>query len=44
MFIITRPLSLDDVQVLDWVPLLERMAIEAEAELIRENSDDQSPR
>jgi hypothetical protein len=44
MFIITRPLSLDDVQVLDWVPLLERMAIEAEAELSRENSDDQSPR
>ncbi len=41
MFIITRPLSLSDIEILDWVPLLERREAEAEADLPRENNNAQ---
>ena len=42
MFIITRPLSLSDIKILDWVPLLERREAEAAEELSRENNNEQT--
>ncbi len=39
VFIITRPLSLSDVEILDWVPLLDRRVEQATQQLSRENDD-----
>lgn len=41
MFFITRPLSLSDVDILDWVPLLNRRVEEARQQLSREKGDEQ---
>ena len=40
-FIITRPLSLSDVEILDWVPALERQVNEAAEKNAQENTDTQ---
>jgi hypothetical protein len=44
MFIITRPLSLSDIKILDWVPLLQRREAEAAAELSSQKNNEQSVR
>ena len=38
-FLVTRPLSLPDVEVLDWVPALDRQAAEAAENKPQENTD-----
>lgn len=40
-FIITRPLSISDVEILDWVPALERQVNEAAEKNAQENTDTQ---
>lgn len=40
-FIITRPLSIEDVEILDWVPALEREVNEAAERNAQENTDTQ---
>ena len=39
LFLVTRPLSLSDVEVLDWVPALDRQATEAAENNAQENTD-----
>jgi hypothetical protein len=39
LFFVTRPLSLQDVEILDWVPALERQAAEAAENKAQENTD-----
>lgn len=41
LFFITRPLTLSDVEFLDWVPLLERRAAEAAAQNTNDKTDAQ---
>ena len=41
VFVITRPLSLSDVDILDWVPLLNRREEAARHQLLREKGDEQ---
>ena len=41
VFVITRPLSLSDVDILDWVPLLNRREEAARQQLFREKGDEQ---
>jgi hypothetical protein len=40
-FIITRPLSISDIEILDWVPALERQVNEAAEKNAQENTDTQ---
>jgi len=39
MFVITRPLSIEDIQILDWVPALQRREDAATEQLSREIED-----
>jgi len=39
LFLVTRPLSLSDVEILDWVPALEHQAAEAAENRVQENTD-----
>lgn len=41
LFFITRPLTLSDVEFLDWIPLLDRRATEAAAQNTNEKTDAQ---
>ncbi|MCP4407899.1 MAG: hypothetical protein GY807_09090 [Gammaproteobacteria bacterium] len=41
LFFVTRPLSLSDVKILDWVPVLERQAAEAAKNNLKEKTNAQ---